>query len=181
MILRGPFWWTRDLMGLKRTLVMLYKDPALLEEILDHYLEFHLKVLPRALTEVEVDYVVFNEDMAYKSGPMISPETFREYMSPVYYEICKLMRSYGVKVLMVDSDGNVEPLIPKLLKVGINSITPCEVATGMNVVKLRRRYPNLVMMGGLDKRKLAKGFMEIEEEVYRKVPLLVRTKGYFPA
>jgi len=90
------------------------------------------------------------------------------------------MRSYGVKVLIVDSDGNVEPLIPELLKVGINGITPCEVTAGMNIVELRRKYSNLVMIGGLDKRKLAKGFMEIEEEVYRKVPFLVKTKGYFP-
>jgi len=180
MTLRGPFWWTRDMMGLEGMLLAFYRDSSLVEDVLEHYLEFHLRVLPRALEEVEVDYVVFNEDMAYKAGPMISPGMFRDYMSPVYSEICRMLRSHGVEVLVVDSDGNAEPLIPELIRAGVNGITPCEVAAGMDVLELRRKYPRLVLFGGIDKRRLARSRRDIEKEVYRKVPPLVETRGYFP-
>lgn len=55
-----------------------------------------------------------------------------------------------------DSDGNIKPLIPLWLEFGINWIMPCEVAAGVDVVKLGERYSKLIMSGGIDKRELAK-------------------------
>lgn len=168
------------MMGLKATLIALFRDKPLIEDILDLYLDFHVKVLEKALNDVDVDYVILNEDMAYKHGPMVSPRLFREFFSPIYREFVGFLRSHGVQVILVDSDGNVDPLIPELQRVGVDGVTPCEVAAGMDVVELRRKYPKLVMMGGIDKRKLASSKKDIEEEVGRKVPPLIETRGYFP-
>jgi uroporphyrinogen decarboxylase len=178
--LRGAFWWTRDMMGLEATLISFFKDKQLIQDILDLYLDFHIETLRRAVEEVEVDYVTLNEDMAYKRGPMISLRMFREYLSPVYRELISFLRNHGVKVVIVDSDGYVEPLIPELLSVGVDGISPCEVAAGMDIVELRRKYPKLVMMGGIDKRMLASSKSDIDREVYRKVPPLIKSRGYFP-
>jgi uroporphyrinogen-III decarboxylase len=50
----------------------------------------------------------------------------------------------------------------------------------MDVAKLGKRFPRFVLMGGLDKTKLARGKEAIREEVLRKVPPLVKRGGYFP-
>ncbi|MBS7606290.1 MAG: uroporphyrinogen decarboxylase family protein [Candidatus Bathyarchaeia archaeon] len=176
---RGPFWWIRDMMGLEATLISLFKDRELIHEILELYIDFHSKVLRRALEEVEVDYIILNEDMAYKHGPMISPSLFKEYFSQVYHEITSFFRNNGVKVILVDSDGNIEPLLPELLKVGVNGMTPCEVAAGMDVMTLRQKYPNLIMMGGIDKRKLSSSKEDINGEINRVTPA-IKMGGYFP-
>lgn len=177
--IRGPFWWIRDMMGLEATLTSLFRDRKLIHEILELYADFHSKVLKRALEEVEVDYIILNEDMAYKRGPMISPFLFKEYFSQVYSEITSFFRDNCVRVILVDSDGNIEPLLPELLKVGVNGITPCEVAAGMDVTALRQKYLNLIMMGGIDKRKLASSKEDINWEINRVTPA-IKMGGYFP-
>ncbi len=118
--------------------------------------------------------------MGYKKGPMIGPEAVRKFMAPAYREIVKFFRDHGVKVIGVDSDGNIESLIPVWLELGINCVTPCEAAAGMNVVNLGEKYPRLIMIGGIDKRELAKDKKAIERELMSKVPPLVERRGYFP-
>jgi len=176
----GPFWWTRDMMGLTKIAIGMYKNPELIKQITDFCSKFYTETLHRALEDIEVDFVIMNEDMGYKGGPMIGPEAVRKFMGQAYRDLVKFFRDHGVKVIIIDSDGNVKPLIPVWLELGINGISPCEVASDMDVVKLGRQYPNLVLMGGIDKRKLSQSKEAIKEEVMYRVPPLVKRKGYFP-
>ena len=178
--IRGPFWWTRDMVGLNKIAVGIYREPEFIKEIMDFCAEFHIEALHRAFEDVDVDYVIMSEDMGYKKGPMIGPEAVKKLMGPAYRRIVKFFRDHGVKVIGVDSDGNIEPLIPLWLELGINCVTPCEVAAGMNVVSIGQKYPRLIMMGGIDKRKLAEDKEAVEREVMCKVPPLVQRGGYFP-
>jgi len=178
--IRGPFWWTRDMVGLKGLAVKIHTEPDLIKEIIEFCAEFHIEALRRCLEDVEVDYVIMSEDMAYKKGPMIGSETARRFMEKPYRRLVRFFRSHGVKIIGIDSDGNVEALIPFWLSLGINCITPCEAAAGMDVAELGARYPNLVMIGGIDKRVLAKDKESIRREVMRKVPPLIERGGYFP-
>jgi len=51
----------------------------------------------------------------------------------------------------------------------------------MDVVAMRKKFGrNLIIEGGIDKRVLSKGKKEIEEEVNKKVPELLKDGGYFP-
>ncbi|MCD6505245.1 hypothetical protein J7M22_01340 [Candidatus Poribacteria bacterium] len=75
---------------------------------------------------------------------------------------------------------NVEELIPLWLECGVNGVYPMEVAAGMDVVKLRRKYGrDLLMMGGIDKRALAKGRDAIDEEL-RRIGSILDKGGYIP-
>jgi len=124
----------------------------------------------------------FWEDMCYKTGPLISPAMVRKFMMPRYKKITDLLHSYGVDVIFLDSDGNVEQLIPLCLEVGINLIWPFEVAAHNDAVALRKKYgKNLILSGTIDKRALAKGRGAIREEVMSKVPFLLEQGGYFPS
>jgi len=178
--MRGPFWWTRDMVGLNKIAVGIHTEPEFIKEIMDFCAEFQVETLHRAFDDVDVDYIIMSEDMGYKNGPMIGPEAVKKYMGSAYREIVKFLRDHGVKVIGVDSDGNVELLIPVWLEFGINWISPCEVAAGMDVVELGKKYPRLVMSGGIDKRELAKDKSAIEREVMYRVPPLIKRRGYFP-
>jgi len=178
--IRGPFWWARDMIGLKGISVGIHEKPELMKEIIDFCAEFQVETLRKALDDIEVDYVILNEDMAYKKGPMISPKTVKSFMGSAYRQLATFFRKCGARVVFVDSDGNIESLIPVWLEFGINGITPCEVAAGIDVVEIGRKYPNLVMMGGIDKRQLSSDQISIRREVMYKVPPLVQRMGYFP-
>jgi uroporphyrinogen decarboxylase len=138
-------------------------------------------VARRVVKDLRVDFVRFWEDMAYKSGPLISPEMFRKFMIPRYKAITDFLHSNGIDIIHVDSDGNIEELIPDWLKVGVNFPWPLEVAAGMDAVALRKKYGKaLIMSGNIDKRSFLKGKETLREEVMSKVPFLCKTGGFFP-
>ena len=80
----------------------------------------------------------------------------------------------------VDSDGDVSELIPLWLEAGIDTVWPFEVAAGMDVLALRRKYGrDLNMLGGIDKRAVAVGGDVMRAEVDRVMPV-VESGGYIP-
>lgn len=84
-------------------------------------------------------------------------------------------------VIELDSDGNTEALIPLLIEVGVNCHWPLEVAAGMDPVKIQKEYGrDLALMGGIDKRELAKDKKAIEKEVREKIVPMLEEGGYIP-
>jgi uroporphyrinogen decarboxylase len=170
----------RELMGPERALLAFYDDPALVHDIMEFNAEFVAALLPRVLREAPVTVISFWEDMSYRSGPLISPAMFRDFMVPRYRRITEVARRMGVDTILVDSDGNVEQLIPLWIKSGVNGVYPMEVAAGMDVASLRRRYGrDLVMTGGIDKRVLARDRRAIDRELVRCIPV-AEQGGYIP-
>jgi len=126
-----------------------------------------------------LDFVQIWEDMAYKTAPMISPEFVRDFMLPAYKELVAYLRDSGVKLIMVDSDGHANDLLPIFMEAGIDGMHPCEMAAGCDPVMLRSEHPNCTLMGGLDKRAIASGKEGIDSELKRVRPVL-ETGGYIP-
>jgi len=168
-------------MGTENLSLAFYDQPALVHDMMEFIADFAIKALRRALQDVEIDYFNYFEDLAYKTGPLISPALFREFMLPRYQRINAFLRSHGVDLITLDSDGNTEVLIPLFIEAGISGHWPCEIAADMEPVKLRREYGrDMAFMGGIDKRALAKGRRAIDEEVLSKVPQLLEAGGYIP-
>ena len=177
----GLYWNLRQMMGTELLSYAFFDQPKLVHEILDWMVEFFMEATEKALSEVEIDAFTFNEDFAYKAGPLISPRIFSEFFLPRYKAMIDFLREHGVKVVELDSDGNTEVLIPLMIEAGINCHWPLEAAAGMDPVKLQREYGrDLALMGGIDKRALAKGKEAIEEEVRRKILPTLEIGGYVP-
>ena len=179
----GSFYgYPREWVGSERILYMFHDDPNLIEDMMDTILHLETEVIKRTLKDIEIQQAVFWEDMCYKAGPLISPDMVRKFMVPRYKKITDLLHSYGVDVIFLDSDGNVEQLIPLWLECGINFIWPFEAAAGNDAVAMRKKYGKELIIGGtIDKRVLAKDKKAIREEVMSKVPFLLAQGGYLPS
>ena len=176
------FGFLREWMGFEKLLFTFYDDPALIEDMMDHMLYFVTECAKRVLKDIKPDFVMIWEDMAYKGGSMISPAMFRKFMMPRYRKLADLFRSNGVELIIIDTDGNVNQLIPLWIECGINATWPLEVAAGNDAVAIRKEYGNnFIVTGNLDKRALAKGKEAIREELMSKVPFLLEKGGYFPS
>ncbi len=181
LLLEGFFGVLREWTGLEQLLFMFYDDPKLVEDMMDQVLYLDMEVAKRVVKDMKIDCVRFWEDMAYKSGPLISPDMFRKFELPRYRQVTDFLRSHGVDILHVDSDGNIDELIPLWMEVGVNFPWPLEVASRMDGAAWRKKYGKDIILGGnIDKRVFTKGKAAIREEVMSKVPYLVETGGYFP-
>lgn len=176
----GFFGPLRNLVGVEKLCMLFYDDIAFIEEMMDAFLQHTIETMKQVLDVVHVDIMVIWEDMAYHSGPLISPEMVKKHMFPRYRKLIEFVKNYGktVSFIALDSDGNVDPLIPVWLDAGIDIIYPFEVQAGMDVVALRKKYgKSLKMWGGFDKRIIARGKQEIDRETKRLAPL-VEEGGY---
>lgn len=185
LLFQGPrspslFGFVRELLGPERALLEFYDDPDLVHDMMEYATEFCLAVLLRALDEAPITTVFFWEDMCYRGGSLISPALFREFMVPRYRRVTEAARAKGIDTIFVDSDGNVEELIPLWLDSGINGVYPMEVAAGMDVGALRKQFGrDLLMTGGVDKRVLARTRGDIDAELECRVRVAAEG-GYIP-
>jgi uroporphyrinogen decarboxylase len=175
--------WMRNWMGTKGLSYALYDDEALVAEMMERTADVAISVIERVLDplDVRIDHAAWWEDMAHKGGPLISPKHIERLMVPQYRRVNDGLRKRGIDVIGVDSDGNVDLIIPHWLDAGINCVFPNEAAAGNDVVAMRRKYGrDLLLIGGIDKRALAKGKEAIDKELGRRLPL-VAEGGYLPA
>lgn len=179
--LGGTYGYLRDWLGVEGASYAFYDDPALIEEMISHLTHFYATLARRIFTAgVQLDWVMFWEDMAYKAGPLISPKLYYQYCLPFYHTLIDIVHQNGTRVIGLDSDGDVHALIPIWLDLGISVMHPMEVASGMDVRKTRQRYGTKVsFLGGIDKRPLALDRAAIDAEVIPKVHKLLESGGGF--
>lgn len=176
----GFFGYPRFLLGAENLLVSFYTAPRLVKSIIEHLADLWIFTYDRVLADVKIDAVHIWEDMCFKTGPLISPEFFREFLLPAYARFTGFLRDHGVRHVFVDTDGECSRLISLFLEGGVTGMYPFECASGMDITRVREVYPELVILGGLDKRVLAAGRKAIDNELERKLPAMFRQKGYVP-
>lgn len=174
----GFFGLARWLLGLKGALTAFLRQPWLIRRIFSFWAEFVIELAKPAL-EIQVDYLGIWEDMAYKAGPMISPQTFKELMVPYYRRVTDAFKKRGVDTVIVDSDGNIDLLIPLWLEAGVNGFLPLETQAGMDAPSLRDQYgEKVILMGNISLWALRKGPRAIDKELQKKLPALLPGGGY---
>ena len=176
----GFFGPLRNLLGVEKLCMTFYDDPAFVEEMMDANADFIIAMMSQVLDVVSVDAFGFWEDMAYNHGPLIGPELVGRYMVPRYRRVTEFLRSRGVPYVGLDSDGQIDSLIPLWMDAGLNFLYPFEVQSGMDVLAVRSKYGrDLRIWGGVNKRALAEGPAAIDRELARVRPLM-EEGGYVP-
>lgn len=169
----------RMLVGEENLLYMYYDNPDLIKRILKYLADFWIDCCSELLEHFEVDAAFFWEDMAGRNGPQISPAMFREFMTPLYKRIIGAMKSRGIKHFIVDNDGNLDVILPLFIECGLTGIYPVERQAGNNLLEIRKKYPDLQIMGGFNKNVLAFDKRAIDEEL-SSMGEMIKMGGFIP-
>ncbi len=149
----GFFGSMRNMMGVENLCRAFYDQPKLVEQMMEERAYAMIMITEEVLKHTEFDVFWFWEDMAYKTGPLVGPKMFRKFAFKHYRRVCDWMHSHGIRHIGLDSDGNIELLLPIWVEAGIDHIWPFEVQAGMDVNQVRAKYGrDLAMLGGIDKR-----------------------------
>jgi uroporphyrinogen decarboxylase len=175
----GLFGTPSHLMGYQNLFLSYYDQPGLIHDILDTFTELWIGIWEEVLGQLEIDMVHFFEDVSMGTGSMISPAHFRQFMQPRYRRLCSFLRSRGVKVVLVDTDGDCTELVPLFVESGITGLYPMETSTGLDIRGIRRSFPKLQTLGGISKYSVAGGAGAIDESLEVAGELL-GSGGYVP-
>ena len=179
----GGYMYLRSLMGPEDLLYKFYDDPELIRDCMQTWLKLADTVIARHQEEVEIDELFLAEDICYNVPSLISHDMIREILFPYYQELFSRVRARQKRkdlYLQVDTDGRIESVIDLYRSIGFNYFSPFEVASGSDVVAIRKKYPDILMSGGFDKRILAQGREAIDREVDRIMPFMKKCGGYIP-
>ncbi len=166
--------WIRNWMGVENMSYLMYDDPDCYADMVNTLADLTCwgldQVLPRMRAQGVVPDMGFGwEDICGKSGPLVSPMVFERCVAPGYRRIRSRLDHYGVPLYGLDSDGQVEPLLPHWLAAGVNVMFPLEPGTwGATPEAARQRYGReLRIIGGFDKLLLERGPEAIDAEIER--------------
>ncbi len=182
----GGYMYLRSLMGPEDLLYKFYDDPDLIHACMQTWFELADAVIAKHQEHVQIDELFMGEDICYNNGPLISPDMMREFLLPYYQQLIaniKARQKDKTKHLFIqiDTDGDCRPVIPVYQSIGMDYMSPFEVASGCDVVEIRKQYPELLLRGGFDKRILAAGKEAIAREVDRIMPFMKAQGGYIPS
>lgn len=181
----GGYMYLRSLMGPEGLLYMFYDDPDLIHACMRQWLVLADSVIERHQRHVCIDELFIDEDICYNHGSLISPDMMREFLLPYYQQLLANMRRRQMDRsrpvgFQVDTDGFCDPVIDLYRELGMNHMSPFEVAAGTDVIRTGEKYPDLRMTGGMDKRVLAKGPKAIDEMIDRILPAMQKRGGFIP-
>ena len=175
----GFFWFPRTLFGIEDHFYAFYDYPDLMHRMNEELAEFNIRVIQELCNILIPDMVGFAEDMSYNHGPMLSYKLFKEFLMPYYQRVVPYLDKYCIKNL-VDSDGDITEMIPWLIEAGIQGVYPLEKQAGVDIVKIRQKYPGFLMMAGYDKMVMSKGEEKMRMEFERILPVM-KSGGYIPS
>ncbi len=179
----GGYMYLRSLMGPEDLLYAFYDEPELIHACMETWLKLSDAVAAEHQKEVDFDELFLAEDICYNSGCLISPDTMREFLFPYYEQLITNVRrrNHGRKMhIQVDTDGNVDGVIDLYRSIGVDYMSPFEVAAGCDVVKIAQKYPDLRISGGIDKRMIAKGGDDIKRHLDAIMPAMRKRGGFIP-
>jgi len=181
----GGYMYLRSLIGPGELLYKFYDAPELIHDCMQTWLELGQAVIARHQEHVTIDEFFIAEDICYNNGSLISPEMMREFLLPYYQQLITSIKDRQLDksrhlYFQVDTDGWSPPVIPIYQELGMDVMSPFEVASGCDVVKIGRQYPSLCMSGGIDKRILAESKQAIDKMVDRIFPAMQARGGYIP-
>jgi len=178
----GGYMYLRAMVGPEELLYAFYDMPDVIHAMMQRWMELMDTALEKIQARVELDELLIGEDICYNASMLISPDMFREFLTPYYQQVVNNARSRQNRKLyfIVDTDGHAPAAIPVFLEVGMDVMWPFEVASDCDVVEIGKQYPDLIMMGGIDKRVLAAGKDAIEEHLQHIIPAMLKRGGYVP-
>ena len=171
-----------DWPSLTDVLYGVYDHPVLIDEMMEHVTHFMLALIEKALNEVRFDYAVLAEPIASWHAPVVGPETYRRHVLPGLQRVVARLRRADIDILILDTHGAVEPLIPMILEAGVNTLWLGSArAANVDYRELRKQFgTDLRLIGGLDVRTLEKDKKAIQEEIMSVASPLLEQGGYIP-
>ncbi|MDR0670543.1 MAG: hypothetical protein LBF95_10725 [Treponema sp.] len=181
----GGYMYLRSLMGPVEVMYIFYDTPELVTRCMETWFNLADAVYAQIQKEVVFDEIFIGEDICYNHGPLISFDMMKEFLFPYYQQLITNIKSRQLDKsrtlhFQVDTDGFSDPIIPYYRELGMDYLSPFEVASGSDVVRTGKEHPDLLMRGGFDKRIMARGKDAIDREIDRIMPVMKRRGGYIP-
>lgn len=162
--------------GMEDMLMDLHTAPARAERLLERMTERNV-VVARKYAEAGADIIGFGDDVGTQHGMLMSPDTWRRFLKPRLARQIRAARDVNPQVLIwYHSDGNIEPILPDLIEIGLDILNPVQPEC-MDPVQLKRQYGDSLSFWGTIGTQTTMPFGS-PDDVRATVKKMVREVGF---
>ena len=185
-VLAGIFEMAQRVRGMENILMDMASDEALAGAFFDKMVELKLAFWEMTLPKLRdaVDVVSEADDYGTQVSQLISPRMFRKLIKPRLATLFARIHQLAPNAkLFFHSCGNVRPLLPDFIEIGVDILNPIHVtATGMEPRALKRDFGKDVVFwgGGVDTQGvLPHGTpQQVKDDVRRNIDALAPGGGF---
>ena len=133
--------------GMEDMLVDFYEQPEAAHALLERLTERNVAVA-RGFAQAGVDILRWGDDVGTQRGMMISPSVWREFLKERLARQIRAARGANPAVLTwYHSDGNIEPIIPDLIEIGVDILNPVQPEC-LDPVMVKQQYGDRLSLWG---------------------------------
>ncbi len=176
------FWFGFDIThswitGTETLLMAMLTEPEWVMDMFNHQLELDITLFEMVWDAgYTFDAIRWPDDMGYKQNQFFSVDTYRQLLKPFHKRAIEWAHSKGIKAEL-HSCGDIRPLVPELVGMGLDCLNPLEVKAGMDPLALKAEYGDrLVLHGGLN-ALLYQEPEKLWDEMRRIIPVLKQNGG----
>jgi len=181
--IQAQLWFGFDIthswiVGTERMLVAFMENPEWCMDMFSTQLEYYLTLYDMIWDAgYKFDAISWPDDLGYKQNQFFSLNVYREVIKPFQQRAIDWAHQKGIKAYY-HSCGDIRPMIPDLMEMGLDALNPLEVKAGMDPIWLKQQYGDkLVLHGGINAALWDKP-EQIKAEMERVVPTLKENGGY---
>ncbi len=142
-----------DLLGMETFMVMLVENPAVVDDLLRHIVDYYfhtsLRIFEAAADAIDIFFI--GNDFGTQTGPIVGEALFRRFFQPHLARLAALGHDFGLKV-MLHCCGGFFPLIPAMIEAGIDALQALQPdARDMAPAKLKAAFGGRVVFNGCDR------------------------------
>jgi len=172
------FTLTWMLMGFENFCLNLALKPQFVEKVFEKVAQIQFGALSKIINIPNVAAVWAVDDLAFGTGPMISPKAFRKYVFPWYKEFGNICHKNGL-YFFFHSDGVLWDLMDDLIDLGVDALHPID-PTCMDIEEVKQKIGDkLCLIGNISNEILMKGAPEeVAELTKKRIKALAPGGGY---
>jgi uroporphyrinogen decarboxylase len=137
-------WYLR---GMNNLLMDMMTAPAVAHYLFEHTAQLQ-KAVAQEFTRAGVDIIITGDDVAMQTGLMMSIDTWRKFLKNRLGATVQAVKAINPETkVFYHSDGNIEPLIPDLIEVGIDILNPIQPEC-MDPAEIKRRFGDRLSFWG---------------------------------
>ena len=182
----GLFEMHQRVRGMENAMLDPFMFPENSDKLIGKLADLKIEFWDALLDEVGdvVDIVGEGDDYGTQQSQLIDPDQFREYYKPHFIRVLSFIKEKAPHLkIMFHSCGNVRPIIPDLIEMGVDILNPVHVtASGMEPVKLKKDFGKEIVFwgGGVDTQSILPNGtpQNVKDHVKRNIEALAPGGGF---
>lgn len=112
------------------------------------------------MADAGADFIFLPHDVAFNSGPFISPPQFAEFVAPYWARLVERVKARG-PLAFIHTDGQIMPILDQLIGLGAHCLQSIDPMAGVDIAEVKRlTYGHLALMGNVQCNLLQDGSRE---------------------